>query len=109
MKVEGTLFAFLALFFAVVTTIYWLLSRDPTGTAMLGLTLGLCFIIGYSLLFTARRMEARPEARPDAEIAEGAGEMGFFPPHSWWPIALAFSFSMVGMGLRSEERRVGKK
>lgn len=99
MKVEGALFAFLALFFAVVTTVYWLLSRDPTGTACLGLTGGLSFIIGYYLLFTARRMDARPEDRPDAEIAEGAGEMGFFPPHSWWPIATAFSFAMVGSGL----------
>ena len=99
MKVEGALFAFLALFFAVITAVYWLLSRDPTGTSMLALTLGLCFIIGYYLLFTARRMEARPEDRPDAEIAEGAGEIGFFAPHSWWPIALAASFTTVGAGL----------
>ena len=99
MKVEGALFAFLALFFAIITAIYWLLSRDPAGSALLGLTLGLCFIIGYYLLFTARRMEARPEDRPDAEIAEGAGEMGFFPPHSWWPIFMAASFSTVGAGL----------
>jgi hypothetical protein len=98
-KVEGTLFAFLALFFGVITTVYWLLSRDPSGTAMLGLTMGLCFIVGYYLLFTARRMEARPEDRPDAEIAEGAGEMGFFPPHSWWPMLLAASFATVGAGL----------
>jgi protein-S-isoprenylcysteine O-methyltransferase Ste14 len=99
MKVEGLLFAFLAAFFAVITTVYWLLSRDPTGSACLGLTFGLSFIIGYYLLFTARRMEARPEDRGDAEIAEGAGEMGFFAPHSWWPIALAFSFFLVGAGL----------
>ena len=99
MKVEGALFAFLALFFAVITTVYWLLSKDPTGTTALGLTGGLCFIIGYYLLFTARRMEARPEDRADAEIAEGAGEMGFFPPHSYWPILLAASFATVGAGL----------
>ena len=99
MKVEGALFAFLAIFFAVITTVYWLLSRDPTGTTALGLTGGLCFIIGYYLLFTARRMEARPEDRLDAEIAEGAGEMGFFPPHSYWPILLAASFATVGSGL----------
>ena len=99
MKVEGALFAFLALFFAVVTAVYWLLSRDPTGTACLGLTGGLCFIIGYYLLFTARRMDARPEDRPDGEIAEGAGEVGFFAPHSWWPIAAAAAFLTVGSGL----------
>jgi hypothetical protein len=99
MKVEGLLFAFFASFFAVITTVYWLLSRDPTGTTALALTGGLSFIIAYYLLFTARRMEARPEDRPDGEIAEGAGEIGFFSPHSWWPILTAGAFSLVGMGL----------
>jgi len=56
-------------------------------------------MVGYYLLFTARRMDARPEDRMDAEISEGAGEMGFFAPHSWWPMAAAFAFSIIGMGL----------
>ena len=99
MKVEGLLFAGLAAFLGTITAVYWLLSRDPTGTTALGLSGGLAFIIGYYLLFTARRMDARPEDRPDAEIAEGAGEIGFFAPYSWWPILLAGAFSLVGMGL----------
>jgi len=98
-KVEGYLFAFLAAFFVPVTVVYWLLSKDPTGTTCLALTIGLAFMIGYYLLFTARRMEARPEDRPDAEISEGSGEIGFFPPHSWWPIALAGAFALVMVGL----------
>jgi hypothetical protein len=98
-KVEGLLFAFLSAFLLIVTAVYWLLSRDPTGTTALGLSGGLAFIIGYYLTFTARRMEARPEDRGDAEIAEGAGEIGFFSPHSWWPILAAGAFSLVGMGL----------
>jgi hypothetical protein len=99
MKVEGLLFAFLAAFLGTITAVYWLLSRDPPGTTALGLCGGLAFIIGYYLLFTSRRLDARPEDRPDAEIAEGAGEIGFFSPHSWWPILLAGSFSLLGMGL----------
>ena len=31
-------------------------------------------------------MDPRPEDRKDAEIADGAGELGFFPPYSWWPL-----------------------
>lgn len=99
MKVEGLLFAGLSAFLLMITAVYWLLSRDPTGTTALGLSGGLAFIIGYYLSFTARRMEARPEDRGDAEIAEGAGEIGFFSPHSWWPILMAGAFSLVGMGL----------
>ena len=99
MKIEGYLFAFLFAFLTPVTVIYYLLSGDPTGTWCLGLSGGLAAMIGYYLLFTARRMEARPEDRANAEISEGSGEVGFFPPHSWWPIALAGSFSVTTVGL----------
>lgn len=99
MKIESTLFGFLALFLIVVSAIYWLLSQDPSGTVMLLLAGGLATIIGYFLWFTARRMEARPEDRGDAEVSEGSGEIGFFSPHSWWPIFMAASFSLTTLGL----------
>ncbi len=99
MKIEGYLFGFIALFLVPVTAVYWVLSEDPAGTTMLALSFGLAFMVGYYLLFTARRMEARPEDRPDAEISEGSGEVGFFPPHSWWPIAMATAFAVTTLGL----------
>ena len=99
MKIEGYVFAFIAVFLVPVTIVYWVLSQDPTGTTCLALSIGLTFMVGYYLLFTARRMEARPEDRPDAEISEGSGEVGFFPPHSWWPIALAGAFSVTMIGV----------
>lgn len=99
MRVEGLLFALLSIFFFAIAAIYWLLSRDPTGFTVLLLTGGLTFIIGYYVLFTARRMEPRPEDREDAEIAEGAGEIGFFSPHSWWPMLLALAFVVTTLGL----------
>ncbi|MCW2680093.1 MAG: hypothetical protein JWM62_1494 [Frankiales bacterium] len=99
MKIEGYLFGFIALFLVPVTAVYWVLSEDPAGTTLLALSIGLAFMVGYYLLFTARRMEARPEDRPDAEISEGSGEVGFFPPHSWWPIAMAAAFVVTCLGL----------
>jgi MFS-type transporter involved in bile tolerance (Atg22 family) len=99
MKVEGNVFGFIAVFLVPVTVVYGYLSGDWTGTTCLVLSIGLTAMIAYYLLFTARRMEARPEDRPDAEISEGSGEVGFFPPHSWWPIALAASFSVTMTGL----------
>lgn len=99
MKVEGLLFSVYAMFLACAAIVYWLLSRDPTGTTCIVLAGGLAFIVGYYLMFTARRMEARPEDRPDAEISEGAGEMGFFSPHSFWPIYLAAAFTTAFVGL----------
>ena len=99
MKIEGYLFAFIALFLVPVTVIYAWLSDDPVGITCLALSIGLAGLVAFYLLFTARRMEARPEDRPDAEISEGSGEIGFFPPHSWWPIAMALSFTVTCLGL----------
>ncbi len=99
MRVEAVLFGVYVVFLLVVAAVYWLLSQDPTGTTALVMSGGLAFIVAYYLWFTSRRMEARPEDRGDAEISEGAGEVGFFSPHSWWPIYSAGAFSVTGLGL----------
>ncbi len=99
MRVEGLLFALLAVFLVVVAAVYWFVSYDPTGTTCIALSGGFAFIVGYYILFTARRMDLRPEDRPEAEIAEGAGEVGFFSPHSYWPVALAAAFTTTVLGL----------
>lgn len=99
MRVEGLIFSLLAVFMTVVAIVYWFVSRDPTGFTCILLAGGLGLIVGYYLLFTARRIDERPEDREDAEIAEGAGEVGFFAPHSWWPMLLAGSSALTAMGL----------
>ena len=49
--------------------------------------------------FISRRIEPRPEDREDAEISDGAGEMGFFSPGSYWPIAMAGSVALAGVAM----------
>ena len=46
----------------------------------------------------ARRIDPRPEDKKEGEIAEGAGELGFFPPQSIWPLYCAFAFMLVIAG-----------
>ncbi|MBA2768447.1 MAG: cytochrome c oxidase subunit 4 [Sporichthyaceae bacterium] len=99
MKVEGWLFAAGFFFFAISAVIYGLLSEEPVGTVALAFTAGLAFLIGYYLLFTARRIDPRPEDSKFAEIADGAGELGFYSPHSWWPLAVAFFAALVFVGI----------
>jgi hypothetical protein len=99
MKVEGYLFAALAVFLLIVSVVYGFLSEEWVGTTCMALSGGLALIVGYYLLFTARRMDMRPEDRPDAEISEGSGEVGFFAPHSWWPIFTAAAFTVTTLGL----------
>ena len=99
MKVEGWLFAAGVFFFGLAAVIYWFVAYEPVGTVALGFTAGLAFLIGYYLLFTARRIDPRPEDSSDAEIAEGAGELGFYSPHSWWPLPLAFFGGVTFLGI----------
>ena len=80
----------------------WTTASDPAhtaGTTALALTGGLAFLVGFYTLFTARRIDPRPEDSKDGEIADGAGELGFFSPHSWWPLPLALSTAVIGLGL----------
>jgi Cytochrome c oxidase subunit IV len=98
MKVEGWLFVGCAAFFAIMDVIYWHFSKDPTGTTALALSVGLAFLTGFYLLFTGRRLPPRPEDRPEAEIAEGTGELGFFSPHSWWPLITGMSAAVAALG-----------
>jgi Cytochrome c oxidase subunit IV len=98
-RIEGMLFAAGAIFYSLLGFVYWLLAREPVGTTALVLSAGLAFLVGYYVLFTARRIEPRPEDRIDAEIYEGAGEQGFFSPHSWWPLPVAIGAATTGLGL----------
>jgi hypothetical protein len=98
MKFEGGLFIGCAIFFGVVDIIYWYYSKDPTGTTALALSVALAFLTGFYLLFTGRRLPERPEDKPDGDIEEGTGELGFFSPHSWWPLFLGMSAALAAVG-----------
>jgi len=98
-KVEGWLFAAGFFFFSLAAVVYWLLSGEVVGTVALAFTSGLAFLTGYYLLFTARRIDTRPEDLVDAEISDGAGELGFYSPHSWWPLPVAFFAATTFLGI----------
>lgn len=99
MRVEFYLFALCAVFFAVTDVVYWFWSKDPTGTTALGLTVGLAGLVGLYLWLTGRRIEQRPEDNPAGEISDGAGELGFYSPHSWWPLFTALAAALATVGL----------
>lgn len=100
MKIESYIFNGLAAFMVGTAAIYaFYSSGEPVGVAGLVLTGGLCGIIGGYFWFVARRIDPRPEDRKDADIADGAGELGFFSPGSYWPVGLAASAALVGISL----------
>ena len=98
MKVEGRIFAGLAGFFVIVAAAYGWLSREVVGTTALILSGALALAIAFYSLRLSARLGPRPEDRPDAEISEGAGEFGFYSPHSWWPLPTAASAAVMMLG-----------
>jgi hypothetical protein len=97
MKSEAWIFAACTIFLVLVTPAYWIITDgsdhggDWTGTSALAMTTLLVLMVTIYLGFHARKMDPRPEDRKDAEIADGAGELGFFPPYSWWPLWTAMA------------------
>jgi hypothetical protein len=98
-KVESLIFNIIAVFCIAAAVVYGLWAKEPIGTTALVLSGGLTGLIGGFFWFVSRRIDARPEDRKDADIAEGAGELGFFSPSSYWPVAVAFSAGMMGLAL----------
>jgi hypothetical protein len=99
MKAEAWIFAICTVFFVLVSPAYWLVTSDWTGTSALVMTTLLTLMVTIYLGFHANNMEPRPEDRKDAEIADGAGELGFFPPYSWWPLWCGACLAVMVLGV----------
>ena len=98
MKAEAWIFAITTAFFVLVSPSYCFVTGDWTGTSALTMTTLLAGMVTLYLGFHAAKMDPRPEDRKDAEIADGAGELGFFPPYSWWPLWCAASLGVIVYG-----------
>ena len=99
MRIEGRLFILLTVFLWSAAAVYAAWSREWTGTTALVLSGALTGLCGTYFWFVARRINPRPEDRKDADISEGAGELGFFSPGSYWPFAIGLATFVGGVGL----------
>lgn len=99
LHVETWIFLWLTAFFVIAAVIYALLApTEPVGIVALGLTAGLTLIIGTFLRFVSRRLEEpRPEDNDDAEVSDGAGDIGFFSPGSYFPFFLASCVAVLAV------------
>lgn len=98
MKPEKWVFWFITIYIAIVTPIYWFTSYEIAGTFVLGFTGLLGAMIAGYLTLTARSFDPRPEDRPDAEVVDGAGTIGFFAPKSIWPFWAAVTVAIIFLG-----------
>ncbi|EYT64399.1 cytochrome C oxidase subunit IV [Dietzia sp. UCD-THP] len=104
MNATVRIFDGLVVFLAILAVAYtYLTGTSRTGIEWVGatslvLSAGLCLLIGGYLRFVARRISTLPEDYEEAEISDGAGELGFFSPHSFWPFFVAASVMITGFG-----------
>ncbi|HEY8452166.1 MAG: cytochrome c oxidase subunit 4 [Micromonosporaceae bacterium] len=105
MKTEWRIFAAITAFLVLASPVYgwwtWLEfgGVEWIGTIALvlsGLLTGMC---GWYFWIVSRRIEPRPEDRPDADLSEGAGDVGFFSPGSYWPFGMAASCAVAAIGV----------
>ncbi|MET9483775.1 MULTISPECIES: cytochrome c oxidase subunit 4 [Streptomyces] len=99
MKIQGTLFLWLSVFILGIAVLYGVWSKEAAGTTALFLAFGLTIMIGFYLSFTARRVDAMAQDNKDADVADEAGEVGFFSPHSWQPFSLAVGGALGFLGI----------
>ena len=100
MKASWKLSGGLSVFYVIMTVIYWQIGGEEVGIA--GMLLAACFagMIGFYVWFTQKRIGVTlPEDNLTAEISDGAGELGFYSPHSWWPLPVALSACTFALGL----------
>ena len=106
MKTEYKIFGAVTAFLFGACAVYWWwtwlrLPGQPEWVGVIALALSglLTLMCGGYFWFVARRIDLRPEDRDDAEIADGAGEVGFFSPGSYYPFGVALACLMTGIGL----------
>ena len=99
MRVQGKMFLGFAVFILASAVVYGFWSKEAAGTTALFMAFALCTMIGFYLAFTARRADTGAQDRDDADVADDAGELGFFSPHSWQPLALGVGGSLAFLGI----------
>lgn len=105
MRTEWRIFGLVAAFLFLACGVYWVWTSaelgqgDWIGTVALALSGLLCLMCGGYFWFVSRRIDPRPEDRDDAEISDGAGEIGFFSPGSYYPFGLGLATLVAGVGL----------
>lgn len=106
MKSNIVIFGILTAYFLIVGSMYtiWNLIThgyvEWAGTTAILLSGGLTAMISvYIWLVQKKQGGVLVEDRQDTDIDDGDPEIGEFSPWSWWPIVLAFSLSLVILGL----------
>ncbi|MEU7380749.1 MULTISPECIES: cytochrome c oxidase subunit 4 [unclassified Streptomyces] len=99
MKIQGKMFMWLSVFLLITAIVYGVWSKEAVGATALFMAFGLSIMIGFYLGFTARRVDVGAQDNKEADVADDAGELGFFSPHSWQPLGLGIGGALAFLGI----------
>jgi hypothetical protein len=100
MNANWKLFSGLSAFYFALAVVYYYVGGESVGITGMILAGSLAGMVGFYVWFTQKRIgQAIPSDNDNAEIADDAGELGFYSPHSWWPLPVALSATAMGLGL----------
>ncbi|AZA13977.1 cytochrome c oxidase subunit 4 [Corynebacterium choanae] len=110
MKSMARIFYGLSVFLILATVVYVLGTKyvedagyhqgvEWAGSTGLVLCIGLTTMLGVYFHFTERRMDVLPQDWEEAEIADNAGQYGFFGPSSIWPFAMSMAIALMGIAI----------
>ena len=100
MRAENLLWGGVTIYYAVLAVIYQSVGGEPAGVTLLALAAvfgGL--VAGWITAWRRHHPSARPEDRPDADMADDTGTVGTFPTASIRPLGLAIGMSGLVTGV----------
>ncbi|MGA4670332.1 cytochrome c oxidase subunit 4 [Propionibacteriaceae bacterium Y1923] len=98
MKASAKIFLFLLIYFIGVTALYYFMTGELVGTVALALSAVMCAIVFTYISIAAKGAGQIVSDDLDGEVYQGAGEMGFFPPKSIWPLWVALTIAVILLG-----------
>ncbi|MGK4585652.1 aa3-type cytochrome oxidase subunit IV [Kitasatospora sp. HPMI-4] len=99
MRTEGYLFAGVAVFFGVTGAFYGWLAAEPAGTVALTVSFLMSGLVALFCWTQHVKRGERLQDRNDTPIAEGAGPLDFFAPHSLYPVLCALGTALFALGV----------
>jgi hypothetical protein len=100
LRVEWQMFVGGAVIVGATAALYWIITYEDAGSVLLALMFAALLMMGGWLALQARRLDRpRPEDRDDADPADGAEVVGYFPSSSIWPFVGACGVVVLSVGL----------
>ncbi|MGV3103429.1 cytochrome c oxidase subunit 4 [Rothia sp. 32237D007AR] len=101
MKLLAKIFGLIGIFLIPVGIVYGFMTQftEWAGFPAILATAVMCLFLWYFLSFTDKKYPEMPYEDLDGEIADGAGDYGFYSPWSWWPLFIGLACTIVVVGL----------